>query len=121
MKLHLVADVLDEQLQDVQGRNAGRVDGIVLELREGKPPRVAYLEISPITLLSRFSRRLARRYAPVDARLGEGRGFPFRLPWSRVTRDGPLLRMDLRVDATPIDALERWLRRVVVDRVPGMH
>jgi hypothetical protein len=55
MHLNLVADVLDEQIVDSKRRQAGRVDGIVLELRADRPPRLAYIEISPITLLSRFN------------------------------------------------------------------
>jgi sporulation protein YlmC with PRC-barrel domain len=117
--MHLVSEVLDEQIKDRDGENAGRVDGIVLELRDGKPPRVTYIEVSPITLLSRFSMRLAMWYARFDRRLGKGRGVPFRIPWSRVRREGPTLVIDLDVEATPINALEDWLRRTIVGRIPG--
>ena len=117
--MNLVADVLDQQLVDSKGRQAGRVDGIVLELRADRPPRLAYIEVSPITLLSRFNRRLARWYARHDRKLGEGRGVPMRIPWSRLTRDGPSLVMDLDAESTPIFAFENWLRRHIVERIPG--
>ena len=117
--MRLVAEVLDAQLRDSQGRRSGRVDGIVLELREGKPPRLAYIEVSPITLLSRFSRRFAHWYARYDRKLGEGRGVATRIPWARITRDGETLTMDIDAESTPINALEDWLRRVVVERIPG--
>ena len=117
--MRLVAEILDEQLRDSKGRQSGRVDGIVLELRGDKPPRVAYLEISPITLFSRFSRRFAHWYARHDRKLGEGRGVAFRIPWTRITRDGPTLVMDIDAEATPIFALEDWLRRHIVERIPG--
>lgn len=117
--MHLIADVLDEQLHDVHDQNSGRIDGIVLELRQGKPARVAYLEVSPITLLARFSERIAQWYAKYDRRLGPGRGAPFRIPWSRVTRQGPLWKMDLDVRSTPINAFESWLSRSIVRRIPG--
>lgn len=119
MNMHLVAEVLDTQVVDLHGRNAGKADGIVLELRDGRPPRVAYIEVSPITLLSRFSMRLAHWYARYDRRLGEGRGVPFRVPWSRVTRDGPTLKLDFDAGHTPIQALEDWLRVKFVQRIPG--
>ena len=80
MSLHLVADVLDEQLRDRNDDNAGRVDGIILLLCEGRPPIVTHVEVSPITLLERFNRRLGRWYARHDARLGPGRGVPYRIP-----------------------------------------
>src|SRR6185503_609187 len=104
--MRLVAEVLDKQLCDIRGRNAGRVDGIVLELRDGKPPRVAYVEVSPITLLARFNRRLAHWYARFDRRLGPGRGVPCRIPWTRLERNGQTLRMDIDMEATPIPAFE---------------
>ena len=116
--IHLVADVLDERVVDVNGENAGRADGIVLLLRDDRPPLVAYIEIGPITLLARFSRRLARWYAKLDGRLGPERGRPFRLPWARITLEQLTLRMDCRVEATPINAFENWLRRFV-RRIPG--
>ena len=117
--MHLFADVLDEQLHDVHGKRAGRIDGIVLELRENQPPRLAYVEVSPITLLARFSDRLARRFARFDRRLGPGRGTPFRIPWSRLTREHPAFKMDLDVEATPINAFEDWLRERIVEHIPG--
>jgi hypothetical protein len=116
--VHVVAEILDQSLHDVHDKPAGRVDGIVLELRSGRPPRVSYIEVSPITLLSRFSRRLASWYARFDARLGDGRGVPFRIPWSRLTLDGPTLRLDFDAETTPIFALERRLRRFVA-KIPG--
>ena len=117
--MRLVAEVLDQQLVDVRNRKAGRVDGIVLELRDNRPPRVAYVEVSPITLLSRFSRRLAHWYARHDRRFGEGRGVPFRIPWSRVTVEEPDLKLDLDAESTSIFAIEHWLRDTIVDRIPG--
>lgn len=117
--MKLFADVLDEQLHDVNGLNAGRIDGIVLELRENAPPRLAYVEVSPITLLARFSQRLARWYARFDRRLGPGRGTPFRIPWNRLVREDPAFKMDLDVESTPINALEDWLRERIVDHIPG--
>ena len=117
--MHLVADFLDEQLVDVTGKRAGRIDGIVLELREGKPPRVTFVETSPITLLARFSRRLAERYAAFDRRFGKGRCVPFRIPWSRIERTGESCRFDMDANDTPIFALEDWLREKIVDHIPG--
>ncbi|HVX39803.1 MAG TPA: hypothetical protein VHB25_09540 [Gemmatimonadaceae bacterium] len=117
--MRLIADVLDEQIQDNGERNAGRVDGIVLELREDRPPRLAYVEVSPITLLSRFSGRLARWYARRFDRKLDGRGTPFRIPWSRIERRGPTLRVDFDATSTPIFALENWLREHIVSRIPG--
>jgi hypothetical protein len=115
--IRLVHDVLDKQIKDRDGDNAGRVDGIVIELRDDAPPIVRYIEVGPVTLLSRFSGRLAHWYARYDRKLGKGRGVPVRIPWTRLTREGPTIRMDLDVEATPINALEDWLRVHVVERM----
>jgi sporulation protein YlmC with PRC-barrel domain len=119
MRPRLISEVLDEQIKDRDGENSGRVDGIVLSLREGKPPLVSYIEVSPITMLSRLNRRLAHWYARHDRGFGEGRGVPFRIPWTRIQRDGPTLTMDLDVESTPINAFEDWLRVKIVEKIPG--
>ena len=118
MRVRLVRDILDNQLLDVTNQNAGKVDGIVLEMRPGEPTRVHYVEVGPITLLRRLNRRLGDWYARIDARFGEGRGVPIRIPISRVTLDFPSLRLDLAVDSLPVMALERWLRTHIVARIP---
>jgi hypothetical protein len=118
MKIQLIAEILDEQLKDVHGVNSGRVDGIVLELRDDKPPKVSYIEVSPITLFGRFSMRFAHWYARIDRKFGEGRGVPFRIPFSRVSREGPTLALDFDAQKTPIGALENWLREHIVRRLP---
>ena len=117
--IRLVHDVLDTQVKDAEGQNAGRVDGVVIELRDGAPPIVRYLEISPITLLARVSERLARWWVRYDAKIRIDRGRPFRVPWQNVRPNGATIIVDLDVEATPINALEDWLRENVVERIPG--
>jgi len=117
-RIRLVRDVLDNQLIDTTGQNAGKVDGIVLKLRDSTAI-VRFVEIGPITLARRLHRRLGEWVARFDARLGQGRGAPIRIPISRVSLDSPSLRLDLSADSTPIMALERWLRRKIVRRIPG--
>jgi len=118
MRVCLVRDVLDNQLLDVSNSYAGKVDGIVLEMRPGEPTRVRYVEVGPITLLRRLNRRLGDWFARIDARLGEGRGAPIRIPISRVMFDSPSLRLDLAVEKLPVMALERWLRHHIVAKIP---
>jgi sporulation protein YlmC with PRC-barrel domain len=117
--MYLIAEVLDKQLVDRAGENAGRVDGIVLVLRQGKPPVVADFVVSPITLFARLNERFAAWYAKVDRRFGPERGKPFRIPRTRVTRYGTTLELDFDVEQSPINALEDYLRVHVVERLPG--
>ena len=118
MQVLLVRDILDKQLIDASNQNAGKVDGIVLELRDGQPPLVRYIEVGPVTLARRLNRHLGEWVARFDRRFGEARGAPIRIPISRVTLDEPSLRVDLVADKTPIMAFEQWLRRTIVSRIP---
>ena len=117
--MHLVADVLDKQVLDVTDQQAGKADGVVLEIDDGQPPRIAYLEVGPITLLRRFSPRLARWYTRLDAHFGKGRGQPIRIPWTRVNGHGITLHLDFAADSTPIFAFERWMHDKIICRLPG--
>ena len=116
--LRLVRDVLDNELRDITGQNAGRVDGIVVELRDGAPPLVRYIEVSPITAARRLSRRLGRWMERLDRRFGPERGTPYRIPFTRIAAIGVDLKIDFRAEDTPIFAAERRLRRLV-SRIPG--
>jgi hypothetical protein len=113
--VHLVADVLDEQLVDATHRNAGRVDGVIAAVRAGHPPRVVAIEVGAVTLAARVSRHLAAWVARVDRRL-TGRRAPVRIPWDALRYRDRYLQFDADVDATPINALEQWLRVRVIDR-----
>jgi sporulation protein YlmC with PRC-barrel domain len=116
---HLVADVLDAQVVDKHGKNAGRVDGIVLTWSPGTRPVVALIEIGPVTLLARFNRRLSAWYSRFDRTLGKGRGAPYRVPWDRITEQKRAFRLDVDTEATPINALEDYLRERVIEPVLG--
>src|ERR1051325_11639479 len=46
---HVVRDILDKQLVDRRQRRIGKVDGLVLEAREGEPLRLAFIEVGAMT------------------------------------------------------------------------
>lgn len=80
--MDLIRDCLDKQIDDRSRRRMGRVDGIVLELESGRPPRVAYIELGVKTLINRLSIRLGNAIA----RLLERRHIeyaPYRIPWGK--------------------------------------
>jgi hypothetical protein len=116
--MHLVAEVLDKQILDAGGQKSGKADGLIAEIRPGKPPLLTAIEISPITLLGRVSLRLARWYASIDRHLGAGRGVPYRVSWSAVTVERTSLAVDLDAEDTPIMAAEHWARKRIA-RIPG--
>jgi hypothetical protein len=117
--LHLVHDVLDAQLLDHRQDKVGRVDALVLELRDGRPPRVAAILIGgparaerigrPMVWLSGFLRALARvRHAGVS-----------RVAFEAVRVIGDTVTID--IDGKSLDSahLEQWLADRIVCRIPG--
>jgi hypothetical protein len=116
--MHLVRDLLDNQVLDVQGRRMGKVDGIVLVLRQGRPPRVDAIELGMPTLLSRLSERLGRWTAHIEQRWGITDGRPVRIPLKKITGIGIDVRVDVDADRTTVYDWERWICRVLIERIP---
>jgi hypothetical protein len=118
--MDLVRDLLDTGLIDREGRRLGRVDGVLLELRANRPPRVVAMESGLFTMarrlhpaLARWLRRLAARWSPVPLR-------SVRLPMA-VCRD---IGVDVDVDVDARDdpkllRFEKWLGRHVIGKIPG--
>ena len=118
-KIHLVRDVLDNQLVDREKRPVGKADGIVLVLRKDKPPRLAYIEVGMSTMAHRLSARLGRFVERLGRKWGVRQGKPFRIPWAKVGHVGIDVELDLDADETPAMAWEKWLARHIVGRIPG--
>lgn len=118
MPLELVRDVLDTQATDREGRRIGMVDGIVLELRDDRPPRIAYLELDATEAWCRLSPRLGR-WARKMARPWRPAPQPYRVPWRSVLDVDIEVTLDVDAESTPAFALERWLREKILKWIPG--
>ncbi|HEY0378055.1 MAG TPA: hypothetical protein VGC87_14150 [Pyrinomonadaceae bacterium] len=118
-EVHLIRDVLDNQLMDREKCPMGKVDGIVLVLRKGKPPRLAYIEVGTSTLAHRLSTRLGKLAERVGRRWGVRGGEPFRIPWTKVRDVGIDVEVDLDASETPVLDWEKWLNERVVGHIPG--
>ncbi len=120
--MDVIRDVLDHLLVDRNQKKMGRVDGIVVELRDGQPPRLAYIEVGMPTLARRLHPRLEPWVAALERKWGARLGESFRIPWSQI-RDlgigGVDVGVDLEAEATPVFAWEKWLREHVIGRIPG--
>jgi hypothetical protein len=118
--LDLVRDLLDVQLIDRRRCRIGRVDGVLIELRGDRPPRVATIEVGAVTLARRLHPRLATwlraialRFLPVP--LGT-----VRIPLTLARDIGVDVDVDLDAHADRrMLRLEKWLIRHVVRRIPG--
>lgn len=112
--MDLVRDVLDTQVVDRNGRAMGRVDGIALEHREGKPPRVGALLIGPSALGHRLSPRLGRWVEAIERALGIAEGRPLRISFKQVVDTGHAIKVDLAIGETSAGVVEQKLRGWIV-------
>jgi hypothetical protein len=118
--IDLVRDLLDVQLMDRNQRRIGRVDGVLLELRDNQPPRVVAMDVGPITLvrrvsptLSRWLRALAIRWLPVSLR-------SVQLPLTLFRDVGVDIELDVDAQADRrLLRVEKWLTRHIVGHLPG--
>jgi hypothetical protein len=116
---NLVHDVQDAQLLDKRQAKIGRVDGLVLELRDGQPPRVAAILIGGsvrdariaawVLALTRVFRRVMRMKLDVVSRI----------PFSAVREISDVVEVDVEEESLESEHVERWLCEHVVRRIPG--
>ncbi len=118
-ELHLIRDVLDEQVIDRRKRKMGKVDGLIIVLRKDQPPRLAYIELGMSTLAHRLHPRLGEWVEALGRKWGARQGEPFRVPWSKVHPLQLDLKVDLDAEETPVLNWEKWLNQHVIKRIPG--
>jgi len=117
--MDLVRDVLDKQLLDRERKKMNKVDGIILEIGTDQPPRLAYLEVSGLTLAQRLHPRLGRWVAAWRGKKNVTQNEVFRIPWSQVRDVGVDIEVDVDAEQTPVLAWERWLQQKIISRIPG--
>jgi len=113
--MELARNLLDQQVVDTRDHHMGKVDGVLLEVRDGAPARVAYLVIGGTTLLWRIHAGLARW---AERRLG-GQGHSTRIPWKRVVKIGVDVKVDIEAARSPALHWEHWVRDHIIRRIPG--
>ena len=116
--MNLVHDLLDEQVVDRHGRELGRVDAVVIEIRDEAPPRVTAIEIGPAVLAFRICPLFGRIMSGVERTLGIDDRRPFRIPFSDILEIDARIVVDRAAGETPAWTVEHWLRRWV-STLPG--
>ncbi len=116
--LHLVRDLLDAKVVDRNGREMGRVDGIVVEVTADAPPRVTAIEIGPSVLAERVGPLFGRIAAAIERVLDIDEGRPIRIPFAAILDTADHVRVDVAVGETAAATLERRLRGVF-GSIPG--
>lgn len=117
--VHLAHDVLDAQLVDRVQEKIGRVDGLLLELEEGRPPRVATIVIGGAARAERVGRWFVALRRTLRALFGQHEEHVSRIPFARVRRIGDTIELDVDEHMLESEHLERWLKEHVVRRIPG--
>ncbi|HEV2855249.1 MAG TPA: hypothetical protein VHC97_20815 [Thermoanaerobaculia bacterium] len=118
-KLDLARDVLDKLVVDKGGTKMGRVDGLVLDLQGGGPPRVEVIEMGFVVLARRVHPRV-ERWVERLRRWSVRKTARQRVPWAKVKEVTPYhVQVDLEALKTPAFDWERWLRDHFVAKVPG--
>jgi hypothetical protein len=118
--MNVARDLLDVQLIDPRQRRIGRVDGVLLEVRDGMPPRIFALEVGAATVLRRIHGPLGARVRRFAVRWLGTSWRPVRIPLRHFGRVG------VDIEIAPGDRaeqrllrIERWLRTRIVHRIPG--
>src|SRR3954454_21419846 len=109
--------ILDQQLVDRTGINIGKVDGVLLELRNGMPPRISAVLTGGHLLASRLHPRIESWVRRLVRRWGPEYNEPIRVPWSQVQKIGIDVRVDVGADAAV--PWEHWVRDHIISRIPG--
>jgi hypothetical protein len=114
----LARDLLDKQLSDTNNLPFGKVDGVLLHLRPGRPPIVSALEVGGAVAIHRLPRFLRAVLEPIARKFGSAHGKPMIIPMSDVIDIG--IDVDVDIDASETQALhwERVARRFI-QHIPG--
>lgn len=107
--MDLVRDLLDKKVVDRDGRELGRVDGLLLDAGPDGAA-VAALELGPVVLARRIGWLAARLAAAAEHLIGLGGRPPLRIPFSRVMKIDDDVRVDLSFADTPAAIIEDHLR-----------
>jgi sporulation protein YlmC with PRC-barrel domain len=111
--MDLVRDMLDKKVVDRNGREMGRVDGIILRVDAGEPPSVLALELGPAVLAARVRPVFGRWVAALEHGFGVDKGRPTRIPFKDVLQVHNAITIDAAFGETPAATIEQRLRRWV--------
>ncbi len=116
--MDVVHDVLDKPIVDRNGREMGRVDGIVLDVSGNEPPRLLQVLIGASVLGARVNLPLGRWVHGVEHGLGLGDERPIEIGFGHVEEIGDKVKLDLAVGETGADSFEQRVRTWIV-KIPG--
>ncbi|MFF3866699.1 hypothetical protein [Micromonospora sp. NPDC001898] len=120
MRMQLSRQLLDRQIVDRDGRLVGKVDDVEFGVDTDGVPYVAALLSGQGALAQRIGGRVGRFLLAVADRLVDDPPVtPLRVPYSLVERVDSAVRLRVGLDELPGSPMEEWLRRHLIDRIPG--
>ncbi len=113
--------LLDRQVIDCDGRMAGKVDDLELEVPEGGgAPVVTAILAGPGALAHRLGGRLGAWIESVHARLQPSSDpAPARVPFDTVVDIGSVVKLRVSKDDLELSRFEDWVRDHFIGRIPG--
>jgi hypothetical protein len=117
--LPLVRDVLDKQIYDANNIKVGKVDGIVLLARKGRPPRVLAIESDMPTAWRRVSTHVGDWVERLQLWLAPELAGATRIIFEHVVRSGIDVEVDIDAKKTNAFVWETWLKHGFVEKLPG--
>jgi len=116
--MNLVRDMLDQLVIDRNGHPMGRVDAVVLDVRNGLPPRVLSLAIGPVALGERLHPTIGRWVAAIEAAFGIAAGRPVEISASAAQIADNGVHVDIAIGDTAAAIVEQRIRGWL-GRLPG--
>lgn len=122
--MDLGKQVLDKELIDRDGRRAGKVDDLLLEIEptpDGRlrEPKVVAIMSGPLALSQDLSRPVAWFARLVYHLLGLADPHPVEIPWERVSKIDVAVHVDVERQAAGLTALADAVDRRFIARIPG--
>ncbi|WP_428966480.1 hypothetical protein [Micromonospora fluostatini] len=120
MRMQLDHRLLDRQIVDADGLLVGRVDDVEFALDTDGVPYLAALLTGRVALGQRIGGWTGRLLVAVAERFsGRRPASPLRIPYPLVARVDSTVRLRVRLDRLPTSPAEEFLRRHLIDRIPG--
>jgi hypothetical protein len=116
--MDIARDILDKSAVDRNGREMGRVDGILLETVDGQPPRIAGLLIGPAALGDRLHPRLGQWIRAIERRVSLPDDRPVWITFDQIDDIATAIKLRVSAGDTSVGAIERRLRTWVL-KIPG--
>ena len=108
--MDVVRDLLDKSVVDRNGREMGRVDGILLDRRPNQPQRLVAILIGPSVLGDRLHPALGRFVSRVERRFRLDQNRPTQIDVADIDEIGTRVRVRLTISDTAVDAVEKRVR-----------